>query len=397
MPILDVQPERISEAESKVLATRQMLSFLTVSSAESSERAPSKALFSLDALPDNGFTDGPELFNWTSRDIYDVDDRLLLRHHTIDLGSGNEWAVSVAATNLLRTPVWRVKAGPKLNEEALVNNALRALEDNPDLKPIFVEGEEQIRLITHSYPRLGLLCQSTTNPDVKSVIDIGDLTIIPLTSRPKENMESANAVWSPYDIVVSSTFAHFRLLWNRNLDSLPQLPQPQATRKAIEAAIEKARQLVVEEKTTNPELRLSPQQTDYYCAAATAQMILRHYHFCKTQEEIAKEMNISASGGADPNDQVAGIALLTGKALEAKLDLSTSFCEAREEIRQNRPLKTSGPIHARACGGFKVETEDRNWLYLYNPWPSNQGSVYFEAWDANRHNSYMYVRPFLPS
>jgi len=396
MPILDIQPELISEAESKMLATRQMLSFLTVSSVESNERAPSKALFSLDALPDNGFTDRPELFNWTSRNIYDVDDRLLLRHHTIDLGSGHEWAVSVAATNLLRTPVWRVKAGPKLNEEALANNALSALQDYPDLKPAFVEGEETVRLIAHNYPRLGLLCQSTSNPDVKSVIDIGDLTIIPLSSRPQENMESANAIWSPYDTIGSATFAHFALLWERNLKSLPPLPPTPASREAIKEAIKNASEFVVEEKTTQPELQLSPQQTDYYCAAATAQMILHHYHFDRTQAEIAKEMNIGPYG-ADLNAQVTGIALLTGKALEAKLDLTTSFCEAREEIRQNRPLKTSGPMHARACGGFKVETEERNWLYLYNPWPANQGSIYYEAWDANRNNSYMYVRPFLPS
>ncbi len=388
MPILDLQPESVSEEESKIIASRQMLSFLTVSSAEASDRASSNALFSLQALPDNAFTERPALFDWTSREIHDVDGRLLLRSHTLDLGNGNEWAVSVAATNLLRTPVWRVKAGPKLNEESLIEKALAAVRENGDFEAVFVDGEKKPRLVAHNYPRLGLLCRSRTNPEIKAVIDIGTRAIIPLdTSSLKENVDTIKAVWSPYDIVVSSTVAHYRALWNRNLARIPKMPQSFGEFRLRVEIFSK----FLGEVKTSPELKLAPQETDFFCAAASAQMILRQHGIDKSQQEIASEMNIGING-ADINDQVKAIPLLTNQALEAELDLSVSFCEAQREIRQHRPFKTRGPNHARACGGFKVEPDGTQWLHIYNPWPANQGDIYYEAWDANNHDSYMYVR-----
>jgi len=399
MPTLEVQPEFLSDQDSKVIASRQMLSFLAVPETNGDEQviptgpttAPSKFLFSLGALPEDAI-EGPTLFKWTSRDIYDVDGRLLLRDQTINLGNGNEWRVRTAASDLLRTPVWSVKAGPSLNVGGLVAEALTALEKHHNFEPLPPDTEERTRLVAYSYPRLGIPCRRRNNPDGKFVIDLGDLSILALDSPDsQQNPESVTAVWSPYDIVVRSTIAQLRSLWKRNMALLPVLPQ---TIGDLPEAIKTARASILEEKTTNPELILDPQQTNEFCAAATAKMILEHHDISKTQSEIALAMNTGPSG-ALPVDQVEAIPSLTDDQLLATLDETTSLNEAKMEICQNRPFKTGGPIHARACGGFKVEAGGKNCLYIYDPWPPNQGDCYYENWDANRHANYMYVRARL--
>lgn len=398
MPRLDIQPEYLSEQESREIASRQILSFLIPSAGDAAaprpdelRPAPSKSLFSLDALPEWAVGGGPAVFNWKSRDIYDVDGRLLFRDHTIDIGHGNEWRVRTAGSNLLRTPVWSVGAGPALNIEDLVARALAALRDKTDLEPLFADDEKDVRVVSHSYPKLGILCRSRSDA-AKFVIDLGDLSIIPLGYPGRqENPESVTAVWSPYDIVVPPTIAHFRLLWERNMALLPSLPK---SVEGLHGAVRAARASVVEEQIINPELVLVGQQTNRFCAAATAKMLLEHYGISRSQEEIADAMHIGV-GGAFPADQVSAIPVLADSRLLAELDVTTSFSEAQDEIRHNRPFKTGGPIHARACSGFKVEEGRRNWLYIYDPWPSNQGRIYYEAWEAQKNLNYMYVRPLL--
>jgi hypothetical protein len=397
MAKLNLQPQFLTEHASKKIASRQILSFLTLSAPKAkariragSRRTLNRSLFSLDALPEKAFRGGRALFNWTSRDIYDVDGRLLFRDQTIDLGSGNEWSVRTAASNWLRAPVWSVEAGPALDVEGLMAEALAELRNKPDLEPLFVDDEEDVRLVSYSYPKLGILCYSRTDPAAKFVIDIGDLSIIPLDSfECQDNPESATAVWSPYDIVVRSTIAEFRSLWQFNLTLLPELPK---TVRDLPKAIEAAMAFTIEEEETNPELVRTGQQTNVFCAAATAQMILQHHNITKNQNEIAGVMNTGPEG-AFPLNQVKAIPILTHNRFLAEPDKHIGFSEAKIEIHQNRPFKIGGPMHARACGGFKVENGNKNWLHIYDPWPSNQGKIYYEAWEAENQVNYMYVRP----
>ncbi len=391
-----LKPKFVSEQESKKLASKQMLSFLTLPDTEAEPpphvRPPSgQSLFSLDALPPEAIG-GPALFNWTSRDIYDVDHLLLFRDQTIDLGSGFEWRVRIAASDLLRTPVWSVEVGPALNVEALMAEALAELHNKTDFEPLLVNGEEDVRLVCYSYPKLGILCYSRTNPDAKFVIKLKDLIIIPLNpDEPPETPESVYAVWSPYDIVVRSTIVHFRRLWKRNMELLPALPE---TFEELTEAIMQARKSIEEEKVVTPRLELEGQATPFFCAAATARMILRQHGISKTQNELADAMEIDGDG-AKPEEQVNGLnnSVLTAGPLRAEPDSSPSFIEAQEELRLDRPFKTGSSYHARAVGGFRVEREVKEMLYIYDPDPPNQGKIYCEDWNAIYHYDFMYVRP----
>jgi len=397
MPTYDLQPVFLSEEEAKLIASKQLLSFLFVRSkakrpGQERELAPSKALFSFKALPRDVFRDAPPWFNWSSRQIYDVDGLLLFRDHTLKLDSDNEIQVRAAASDLLRTPVWSVRAGKAWDIDGLIAKALTVIKETTDLEPILVEGEKTVRLICYGYPRLGIPCRSQTQPSLKFVMDLWDLVLIPVgPTEQNAPPESVKTIWSPYDWVARPTIGHFRSRFQINLALLPELPE---TIEGLPRAIRTARAAIIEEQTTNPELTLIGQQTNFFCAPATAKLILEHHGISKTQDQIAAAMHTLPTG-TRPEDQVRAIPGLTRWSFDGRLDNTTSFSEAKDEIRANRPFKTGTATHARACGGFKVEQGGKEWLYLYDPLPSNQGCIYFENWEADHYLDYMYVRPSL--
>lgn len=390
----------ISEADSKVFASRQMLSYLTLSDMEVEPpphvRPPSgKSLFSREDLPDEAYG-GAAIFNWISREIYDPDGRLTFRDHTIDLGIGFEWRVRTAANRLLRTPVWSVEAGPIQNLDRQIKEAVAEIEKDDDLTAVLVEDENTPRLISYCYPKLGILYRPKSDPGQRSIIALQDLTRIPLNSEENlENPESVRAVWSPFDMASRYTTAHLLRLWEQNINLLAQLPEYHGAvdLNLLDKAIRKARSQVSEEKVVRPQIVLEGQLTDLFCAAATARMILvQHGINDKNQSLLASAMQTGTSG-ATPDNQVSGINLLVGKQLHAERDLSTSFVEAQAEIRLERPLKTGSTRHARAVGGFRVEADGKKEvLYIYDPYPSNQGRIYSEDWSATLHHDFMYVR-----
>jgi hypothetical protein len=394
----DVQPSFLKEEQSRVIASRQLLSFLTVPSeptTEQEKRAPSKRLFSLGGIPQDAFTNKPGLLNWKSRPIYDVDGELLFWDQTLPLTSGNEFHVRIAGSDLLRTPVWNIGAGPTMDVDGLISKALLFIQATGDLKPLIVEGETTVRLTCYGYPRLGILCSSQAELSAQFVVDLWDWTKIRVEPKALNPPESVITVWSPYDLVNRSTLADFRSRWERDIELLPLLPP---TIDGFSNAVRMAQTSIIEERTTNPELVKTGQETGYYCAAATAQMILEQHGFTElTQIEIANLMLTNPTNGATPLNQERAIRPLTDSRLKGVLDQTASVLEAKREIRANRPFKIGLASHARACGGFKTETGGREWLYLYDPLPTRKGRVYYEPWQSSRPIDFMYVQSILYS
>lgn len=387
-----IKPNFLSEQQCKEIATRQILPFLTLSDTKAElppylKRPSGEPLFSFDTLPD-GAMGGDALFNWMSHDIYDVDGLLLFRDQSLDIGDGYNWCVRVSASDLLRVPVDCVRPDRHTNIEALKERVFAELVKHPGLEPLIVEGEEDVRLVCYNYPNLGILCYSQDEPATRFVMDLRDLTIIPVNPYVhQENPESVHAVWSPYDIVVRSTVALFRSIWRRNVDALPALP---GSFKELLDTIAGA--AAPKDVFTKPPLELIAQSDGDKCAAATAQMILKqHGEIGFTQADIAKAMD-TVAGGATPENQVKGINKLVGTKLRATLEQSSPEM-AQCEILADRPFKVGSSVHARAVAGFRPVAENKIWLHILNPIPTNQGSLCFEPWDPIIHANFMYVRP----
>jgi hypothetical protein len=139
------------------------------------------------------------------------------------------------------------------------------------------------------------------------------------------------------------------------------------------------------------------QITNYFCVDASAQMLLEHYGWNYTQNQIATAMGTSAAlGGTTGAGLVNGFANLTHHQFILGFDDSApraqQFANAVDEITANRPLFTQVPHHYRVCmgyseiklGGVPID----QWLYIYDPWPWNAdlckpGPAYWESWSTS--------------
>jgi len=402
MPIRDLESTFVTEEDSRLYASQQILLFLSVPEDHddhqpftAKERAR-ESLVPFDKIPPDAFSNNKGLFRWTTRPIYDIDGLLLFRDQTLSLGPGEELHVRTAASELLRTPVWSVRAGPAVDIDLLLNKALSIVKETKDLEPVMVGHEETPRLICYNYPKLGFLCRSKKRPGVRFVFDLWERQVIPADFDDIDTpLEYVRMVWSPFDYVTRGKRAHLREGFGDNVASLPRLPE---RIEDLIAFLEEAGRSIEQWKITDPRLELESQQTHYYCAAATAKMILDFYgirtagaNIELTQDQIYAAMGDGESG-ALPKQQVSAIPILTGNTLTASLDVDPVFTEAAEEILNDRPFKTGTAGHAKACGGFLLEVSGKQWLYIYDPYPANEGCVYYEAWEIGYYLNYMYVQ-----
>lgn len=392
MPRPELRPDYLDVEKCKIIASRHVLSSITL---PVNDPKPSidDALFSLDELPDAAFGGGA-LFNWKSRDIYDVDGLLLFREMSLELVSGDEVHVAVAVSDLLQTPVSCEcrDGGEGLRAEEKIARALAKLEHDPDWEPLIEEDEQDVRLVSYNYPSLGIPARSRTEHATRAVVNLDELTIIPIDPYAiQRNPESVTAIWSPYDTAVRSRIAHSRQLWKQNVDALPALP---ATPEELPDKIIELRRSFLEGKIL--QLTLIPQQTANFCAAATAQMILDYHRLNDKPQDVIADAMQTGPCGATPEHQVDGINKLFGTSVQAELDRVPSFEDVRDELLSNRPFKTGGPYHARAICGYRVEEGDKRWLFIFDPEPANLGRVCRCAWTEGAHHNFMYVRPLRP-
>ena len=403
MPPFDFSLNYFTHDDSKRLASRQILPFLGLSSLAARLRegrphiAPSKSRFSFDALASDALREAPPFFNWTTRRIYDVHGLLLFYDHTLPLIEGNELRVRAAASSLLRTPIWSVRAGPAINIDGLIQKAVSVARDKYEYEPVMLEGDLTVRLICYGYPKLGILCFSRKDPSSRFVVDLWDLISIRVKVESADFFrtppEATKTIWSPYDSISPSTIGEVNSATKRNTEQTNDLPELPERIEDLPGVIAAAGGSIQAMSTTNPELYLIGQQTSFYCAAATIKMILDQHLISKTQDDIATAINTVVGLGARPEDQEAAISGLTGARFNGELDPTTTFAEGRDEILANRPFRTGGVSHARACGGFLVEGTGKQWLYIYDPFPTNVGDIYYEAFDTDLNCNYLYVKP----
>lgn len=312
---------------------------------------------------------------WDDIPIYDFRSRLLFRDKVGKLPDGTKVTVRTAGNALLSAPVVSTNVGPFFDIHDAMGKALQVAREH-DLVPI--EGEKS--LICYSYPKLGLLCRRRDN-GAEYVIDLGDLSIVDVGATSQLHTTEGLMTWSPYDQIAPETVDSATGSWKEISDRL----SGDVTSGPLTAAVTRPAQ--VQQQTLK--LQLRGQETNVFCAVAVAQMILDFYGIQRTQQQIALAMHTGAKG-TEPSDEVAGFEALSGHTLTATLEEKPTFEDARNEIVQARPLKSGVPGHARTIGGYKVD--DQQLLYIYDPWPSNKGSIYWESYAMKKESNYIYVK-----
>lgn len=377
----DLGITQITESESLNIAKSQILSFIEINyEGALNKKAESKKYFDFDFLPEGSLvTNG-----WKTREIYDIHLDLIFRDHILDISTEEEIRVRVSANNALITPVWSVKAGVKLDFEEAKSTALAYIKSNlKDLTPVKLEGK--VPLVCYSYPKMGVICNDERGN--LSAVDIYDYSVIEQDLIGKSSEAEQVTMWSPMDMINTSSIGMYKETWKGIFESLPKY---QAT--DLYQQVEKASGNVIENCIVNPELKIEGQETDVYCAVATAKMLLQHHGILVGQSELAFLMKTGSSGTSNPN-QIEGIIVGSQYELNATFDRTATFEEGKNEILNNRPFKSAITGHARACGGYKIEKNGRVFLYIYDPWPPNKGEIYYEDWESEYHTNYIYVRP----
>ena len=280
------------------------------------------------------------------------------------------------------------------------------------------------QLVCYCYPKVGIeVTFDVPREGPRSAIfDVADG--LPVQNLGADATEGSSA-YSYYDVVVAPTQDARRRRWSRNeedLEVLRRVDEPLLdpnTRLEHDARARIRTPLVRElpydilplpqqkvirfgpRCTPHECFSLSAQETNVFCAVATAQMILDFYRWYYTQDEIAAAMG-TGPGGTGNDGQIAGYESLSRNCLEATLDTSAQWSEAKVEIDANRPVKSGIPGHARAVAGWMRTWSWASWnwelaLKVYDPWPWNVdscagGGVVWEDWDAVTHTNFIYVR-----
>jgi hypothetical protein len=289
-------------------------------------------------------------------ELYDVDARLLFRDFTAQFKDQDnevmELRVRTAASDGLGVPVISIGVNEPLPIENWIKKA-RAIATKRKLDPI--KGPRGI--VCYSYPKLGLLCRD--NGLQRWVIDLADQTVIPVNSGGATQEEGIGIPPSPLDDAEQR---------GEEVDGDHQGNSPPTT----------------EELHFVQNVELIAQETENFCAAASAQMILRSLitGFPTTQQQIAQSMHIGPyprDNGATLQEQQVGYLTeartqgtsVTVEIIERQQQGITDqilFDRIRHTIDGGRPVKAGNDCHAWVLSGWKIGSGGPS-VYRNDPYP----------------------------
>lgn len=151
----------------------------------------------------------------------------------------------------------------------------------------------------------------------------------------------------------------------------------------------------------HPCYELRGQQTNVWCVAASAEMVLNFYRYSYDQIRLAQELGLGTL--ANPNglpysrvgDVVTVMENLTSNALDVTMYTNPGWDVFRDEIRANRPLISFVPGHSRTVAGYtrsKIALVNQipfSGLLVYDPWPPNVGVI--TRWENFAIQTYQYA------
>lgn len=350
--------------------------------------------------------------------IRDLNGQTLFYEFGVMQGNKLVGSVKTSASKIIGSAVPTVEFGPRGWDPDKATSAAKN-----EVKKRFPKAKiTETELVCYSYPKIGIgvYVEDPEHGSQSLIFDVSDLSSV--EEFGVEGLEGSTA-WSFYQEMAELNASDRERRWelaDRELEAARS-----ATPRIFDRAFT-AREAGELRPTFIPRprypilpfysrtLRCSPrcrsnecfplyaQKTNVYCAVATGQMILDFHRFYYSQDSIAAAMGTGSGGTSNPG-QVQGYEKLSNYCLDATLDVTANWSEARNEINANRPLKSGIPGHARACCGWKkqgiyrIDQKPKVWLKIHDPWPWNAnicrgGRIYWEDWDAVNHTNFIYVR-----
>ena len=348
--------------------------------------------------------------------IHDLNGAELFYDFPLNQGNATVGWVRTSASQVLGSPVIAVEMGPRSwdPDRALRAAMEKAQREYPRTDITATE------LVCYSYPKIGIRVDLGGDVGRSVIYDVGNLSEV---KRFGPDQPEGFTSWSFYQRIAHRQDEKLRQweLADRELEFVrDRTPDVLSTAFTDRDVARMKAELMIESPYLyiplyssrvlkyGPRCRphdcfmLYAQQTDVYCACATAQMILDFHRWPYSQDEIAEAMNTDEDG-TENIYQLAGYESLTNDSFNSVWDPTADWAEAKAEIDDNRPLKSGITGHARACAGWKRQNvffnvrPPQRWLQIYDPWPWNEnlclgGAVVWEAWDAVVHTNFIFVR-----
>jgi hypothetical protein len=341
--------------------------------------------------------------------LYDVNGEPLFHDYALVSGGHTVGTIRTAANRKLGSPVISIHNTPPSWSPSgalrMARETLHATESNAVI--------ESSQLVIYAYPKVGIRLNYTASGKNAAQTQIFDAS----SGHPVSNSTDPDHQFSLYSFLDSLEAGDVRARRERYEGAEKRIEELKATQPVLfEGVLSNAQLANVLPQlnylgTRSGTVLLSPycpdspiglthyaQILDYFCVDASAQMLMEHYGWNYTQNQIAVAMGTTAAaGGTTGLGLTTGFASLTHNSLPLTFDSGVSraqqFQDAITEISANRPLFTQVPHHYRVCVGYFENTIEILWftlglnqmLYIYDPWPWNPdlcqgGAIYWESW-----------------
>jgi hypothetical protein len=335
--------------------------------------------------------------------IYDLNGEPLFHDYPLVDGSAIVGTIRMAANRALGAPVVSVlHSAPGWSPDAALRMATEALHQRePEARVI------GCRLVCYAYPKIGIQLEYECpgRGPASDVFDASSGQRVADSTDPHHQFTRYSLLGRLQPNEVTARVASFHEA-ERQIASHRQasdhLPETVFGPIWLPPIIIGLRQGTVKLSpycpNSPPGLTHYAQITDYFCVDASTQMLLEHYGWNYTQNQIATAMGTNAAqGGTTQDGLTTGFASLTDNTLVLTFDWNSNraqqFQDAVTEINANRPLFTQVPHHYRVCMGYQENLFIPLWLslglgqmlYIYDPWPWNPdlcspGAAYWESW-----------------
>jgi len=363
---------------------------------------PSLGVRGLARLAESTFSDQPIV-------LYDVNGEPLFHDYALVSGDATVGTIRTAANRKLGSPVISIhNTPPGWSPSGALRLARESLHSTESTAVI-----EAWQMVVYAYPKIGIRLNYKIAGENATQTQIFDAS----SGNPVSNSTDPEHQFSHYSFLDSLKAEDVRARRERYEDAEKRIAELKASQPALfEGALSDAQLANVLPQlnylgTQSGTVLLSPycpnspiglthyaQILDYFCVDASAQMLMEHYGWNYTQNQIAVAMGTSAAnGGTTGAGLTTGFASLTDNSLPLTFDNGATraqqFQDAITEVSANRPLFTQVPHHYRVCVGYFENTIEILWfmlglnqmLYIYDPWPWNPdlcqgGAIYWESW-----------------
>ena len=306
-------------------------------------------------------------------EVYDPNGEKLFYLFFIEKDGKNIGTVKIASSKVLGSSVLSVGTLPSyIEKDTMYLKAEEYIEKNFENAELL-----SLQVVCYDYPKIGFLLEFSDRN--------GDLNEILLDAYDYSNV-TESAITSSYDSVPESEFSSRISGWKDQDKYLNDIMENSFSTKAT----------VTE---TLSGFTLYPQEETGWCAFATAQMISDYYGYTRTQEQIAQTMGVDPDDGATMDEVVNDYykeSVANGGIGKTNTYIewwsSILFDNVKDEIDDGHPIDTSRyeslSYHGRAIAGYSyVTTSGNNYVYIYDPWPVDQGDLYWEHWETYYNGS----------